>query len=322
PARHYETIRAMIDGWEVDPRIRQRAQKILEALAHAEAKVHGTPLEKVHFHEVGAVDSIIDICGAAWGFHHLDLKKVVCSPINVGSGTVETEHGTLPVPAPATLELLRGIPSYSSGPPVELTTPTGAAIAKTQMDEFGPFPTMTPKVIGLGAGTRELSHPNVVRIVVGKFESDAKSLWERDDVEVLETHLDDVTAEVLGFVTDRLMEKGALDVAHGPVTMKKNRPGIRLTVIAPLGLGERLAEIVVRETGALGLRVRREPRLKVPRSVTTVKTRYGDVRVKVARFGDETLNVTPEYDDCAKAAQTHGVPLRTVYDAALKAPRS
>ncbi len=313
PARHYEAIRRMISQWEVDPRIRERALGILLALAEAESKVHDTPLEDVHFHEVGAVDSIIDICGAAWGFHHLNLKKVVCSPINVGSGTVETAHGTLPVPAPATLELLKGVPSYSEGPALELTTPTGAAIARTQATEFGAFPQMTPRVVGLGAGTRELPQPNVVRIVVGKFDSPSASKWERDEVDVLETHLDDVTAEVLGFLTEHLMARGALDVAHGPVTMKKNRPGVRLTVIAPANEGERLAEIIVRETGTLGLRLKREPRLKVPRRSGTVETRFGAVRVKIAHFGDEELGAAPEYDDCVAASKQHGVPLREVY---------
>lgn len=313
PARHYEAIRRMIADWDVDPRIRERALSILKALAEAESKVHDTPLSEVHFHEVGAVDSIIDICAAAWGFHHLNLEKVVCSPINVGSGTVDTSHGRLPVPAPATLELLRGIPSYSEGPAVELTTPTGAAIARTQATEFGSFPSMTPRVIGIGAGTRELDRPNVVRMVVGKFETLADSKWERDEVDVLETHVDDVTPEVLGYLTEHLMSQGALDVAYGPIMMKKNRPGARLTVIARSTDGERLAEIVVRQTGTLGLRLRREPRLKLRRQSASVPTRFGEIRVKLAHLGDEEIGATPEYDDCVAAAKQHGVPLREVY---------
>lgn len=321
PARYYEEIKAMVEAWEVDPRIRARAIDIFDCLGEAEAKVHGTPKKDVHFHEVGAVDSIIDVCAAAWGIHHLELERIVCSPVNLGSGTVGSEHGLLPVPAPATLELLRGIPVYSEGPAVELTTPTGAAVLRSQAERFGPFPAMSPRVIGLGAGSRELDRPNLVRITVGRMdatESD-RQRWHRDEVDVLETHLDDVTAEVLGFLTDKLLDQGALDVSHGAVTMKKNRPGTRLTIIAPADEGERLAELVVRETGTLGIRIRREPRLTVPREIESVDTQYGQIRVKVARLGDDEVDAAPEYDDCALAAKSHGVPLREVFSAVAKA---
>lgn len=319
PARYYKEIRKMVDEWEVDPRIRARAIAIFDALGEAEAKVHDTPKHDVHFHEVGAVDSIIDVCAAAWGIHHLELEQLVCSPVNLGSGTVGSDHGLLPVPAPATLELLRGVPVYSDGPAVELTTPTGAAILRSQVERFGPFPSMIPRVIGLGAGTRELDRPNVVRITVGGMDDDAPGKWHRDEVDVLETHLDDVTAEVLGYLTDTLLEQGALDVTHGSVSMKKNRPGTRLTILARAGEGERLAERVVRETGALGLRIRREPRLTVPRQIESVDTEFGTIRVKVATLGSDEVDASPEFEDCARAAKEHSVPLRAVYAAVARA---
>ncbi|MEM6730294.1 MAG: nickel pincer cofactor biosynthesis protein LarC [Myxococcota bacterium] len=329
PARYYDAIKKMVTEWEAPPPVRDRALAIFEALAEAEAKVHNVDLKDVHFHEVGAVDSIIDVCAAAWGFHHLELERVVCSPVNVGSGTVKTDHGVLPVPAPATLELLRDAPIYSEGPEVELTTPTGAAIVRTQTSGFGTFPSMIPRVTGVGAGTRELDRPNVVRITVGKFveetpstpaaETSAGGPWERDEIDVLETHIDDAPPEILGFLVDELLTMGALDVAQTPVSMKKTRPGVGLTVLAPAGEGERFAERVARETGTLGLRLRRESRLKVPRKVVSVKTRFGDVRLKLARLGEEEIDASPEFDDCAAAARAHGVPIRMVYAATLEA---
>lgn len=316
PARHYATIREMVEQWSEESAVRQRALKIFDALAEAESSVHGTPIERVHFHEVGAVDSIVDICAAAWGLENLKIERIVSSPINVGSGSVDTQHGQLSVPAPATLNLLTGVPIYSEGEAVELATPTGAAIVRTQVNRFGALPAMIPEQIGLGAGGRELRRANVVRLTIGELQEQRRSSWEEDEIAVLETHLDDVTGETLGFVTQSLLEAGALDVTHAPVTMKKSRPGIRLTVIAPNTLAEALAEDLARETGTFGIRIRRESRLKLTRSFETVETRFGQIRIKVGRLANSVVVVAPEYDDCSEAAIRHDVPLRQVQNTA------
>lgn len=319
PARTYDTVRTIVSDWQTSTAIRDRALAIFDALANAESRVHGVAKAKVHFHEVGAVDSIIDVCAAAWCLDALRIDRMTCSPINVGSGNVATQHGVLGVPAPATLELLHDVPIYADGEPTERTTPTGAAIVRTMVSTFGDLPRMTLTSHGAGAGSRELGEPNLLRISIGETADGHTGGWSRDEVEVLETHLDDVSGELLGFVSEKLFEAGALDVAHTGLTMKKGRPGSALTVIAEPHRALAIAEIIARETGTLGIRRRRESRLKLSRELHALKTRFGSIEAKFARLGDDLVQITPEYDSCAAMARQQGVPLREVYDSLREA---
>jgi pyridinium-3,5-bisthiocarboxylic acid mononucleotide nickel chelatase len=283
---------------------RQRAIAVFNKLAAAEAKVHNQTLEKVHFHEVGAVDSISDIVGACYALELLGVQEVYCSPVNVGSGTVETEHGTLPVPAPATAELLVSRPVYSKGPDVELTTPTGAALATALASGFGSMPAMQIERTGFGAGTKDFPmQANVLRAVIGV----RTAVPESTTVTVLEANIDDSTPQVLGYAMDRLFAAGALDVTILPVLMKKNRPGSIVSVIAQPEDQEKLAQILMEETTTLGLRIYQAERRVQSRSVIEVETPYGKVRMKVTPQG-----ASPEYDDCKALAEKAGVPLKKV----------
>jgi uncharacterized protein (TIGR00299 family) protein len=267
--------------------------------------MHATTLQKVHFHEVGAVDSICDIVGAAFCFDALGIDQVYCGSVNTGSGTVNTEHGVLPVPAPATADLLTGIPVYARGPAMELTTPTGAAIIATLAQGFGPMPPMRIASAGYGAGGKDfLEHANVLRILVGE----ASGASEAAQVAVIEANIDDTTPEILGHTMDRLLESGALDVTLAPVHMKKNRPGTVLTVIAKPEDREKLAGIVFAETTTLGLRFYSAERRVLRREVISVQTPYGEVRVKIADNGA----MAPEYDDCRRLAVEQNVPLKQI----------
>jgi len=283
---------------------RERAMAVFHALGTAEAKVHGQPLEAVHFHEVGAVDSISDIVGACYAIELLQIGEIHCSPINVGSGTVETEHGTLPVPAPATAELLVNKPIYAKGPTMELTTPTGAAIVSALAAGFGPMPAMSISSTGFGAGTRDFPvQANVLRAVIGTRSGAVESTT----VSVIEANIDDSTPQVLGYAMDRLFAAGALDVTIQPLLMKKNRPGSLLSVIARPEDQEALAKIVLEETTTLGVRIFTAERRVQARSEVTVETPYGKVRMKVTGQG-----ASPEYDDCRALADAQGVPLKKV----------
>jgi pyridinium-3,5-bisthiocarboxylic acid mononucleotide nickel chelatase len=274
-------------------------------LGEAEAKVHDIPLEKVHFHEVGAADSICDIAGACVAFDLLGIDEFYSSPINVGSGTVKTEHGILPVPAPATAELLTGRPVYSRGPNLELTTPTGAAIATTLASQFGPMPAMVISATGYGAGDRDFpEHANVLRVIIGELSGAAEST----SVSVLEANIDDASPQVLGYAMERLLEAGALDVTLEPVYMKKNRPGTLLRVIARPEHRESLAQLMFAETTTLGLRVYQAERRVKARTIREIETAYGMVRFKTSDNG----SFAPEYDDCRRLALERGVPLKDV----------
>jgi len=283
---------------------KKRSIAVFNALGGAESKIHHQPLEKVHFHEVGAVDSISDIVGACYGFELLEIEEIYCSPINVGSGTVETDHGTLPVPAPATAELLVNKPIYSKGPEMELTTPTGAAIVSTLAVGFGSMPAMTISSTGFGAGTKEFPmQANVLRAVIGARSAAVESTT----VTVIEANIDDSTPQILGYAMDRLFAAGALDVTIQPLLMKKNRPGSLLSVIANPADQEALAKIILEETTTLGLRMFAAERRVQARSEIVVETAYGKVRMKVTSQG-----ASPEYDDCRALAAAQGVPLKKV----------
>ncbi len=303
--RHLPQILSMIEEARLPESVQRDASAVFERLGRAEANVHGAPLEKVHFHEVGAADSIADIVGACYALHLLGIEEVWISALNVGSGTVVTEHGVLPVPAPATVALLEGKPVYSSGPAMELTTPTGAAIAATLAQGFGPMPAMRISATGYGAGSREYTgQPNVLRALLGEKTQAAEST----SVAVLEANIDDSTPEVLGHALEALLEAGALDVTLSPLLMKKNRPGALLRVIARPEDRELLAQKMLRETSTLGLRVYAAERRVRARRIETVETPFGPLRIKVSEDG----SFSPEYEDCREAARRSGEPLTRV----------
>jgi hypothetical protein len=273
----------------------------------------------VRFHEVGAVDAMVDIVGAAVGAEALGVDEFVCSPLNVGGGMVKCAHGTLPVPAPATLELLKDAPVYSSGLQVELVTPTGAAIVKTLARRFASFPAMTVETIGYGAGTRDFSgHANVVRLTIGEVQPSLAEKVSQETVTLLEANLDDLSPQVFGYVMDRLLEAGALDVFGAPVQMKKSRPGMVLTVLCRPQDAAKLTQIMFTETSTLGVRRREEQRQTLARKWVTVRTEWGDVRLKIASMNGTVTNYAPEYEDCCKIAAEHRVPLKIVMQAAIR----
>jgi uncharacterized protein (TIGR00299 family) protein len=295
------------------------AISIFDALGAAEAKIHNSDIESVHFHEVGAVDAMVDIICAAVGAEALAVDEIVCSPLNVGGGTVKCAHGLLPVPAPATVELLKDAPVYSSGIQVELVTPTGAAIVKTLAKRFAPFPAMTIEKSGYGAGVRDFpSHANVLRLTVGETQPEFAANTSQETISVLEANLDDLNPQVVGYVIERLLDAGALDTFAVPVQMKKNRPGILLTVLAKLEDASRLTHIIFTETSTLGVRRREERRQTLARKWITVETRWGNVRLKIGSMNGTVTNYAPEYEDCRKIAAQHHVPLKSVMQAALQ----
>jgi uncharacterized protein (TIGR00299 family) protein len=302
--RHLPHIEKIIDAGALTDRAKNTAGNVFRQLGEAEAKSHDIPVERVHFHEVGAVDSICDIVGVAVALDALGVDEVYASKINVGSGTVNTEHGVLPVPAPATTELLRGKPVYAAGPETELTTPTGAALLAALASGFGAMPPLFIEAQGFGAGEKEFpGQANVLRVVLGRASGAAESTT----VTVLEANIDDSSGEVLGFAMERLLEAGALDVTLEPVYMKKNRPATRLSVIARPEQADVLAQLIFRETSTLGLRLYTAERRVQARSVREVQTSFGKVRIKAAQNG-----FSPEYDDCRRAAIEHNVALREV----------
>ena len=293
--------------------IAERASRIFRRLGEAEALVHGVPIEKVHFHEVGAVDAIVDIVGAAAGFEQLGIEEFFCSALNLGGGRVNTQHGNLPVPAPATAELLRGAPTYSNGIQRELVTPTGAAIVATLASQFGPQPEMTVAAIGLGAGSAELAEqPNVLRLFVGENAVRRDDATLDEDLLVLEANLDDMSPQVYGYFAERALEAGALDVFSIPVQMKKNRPGQLVTVLCKPADREKLSDLLFRETTTLGVRESNVKRRTLQREIIAVETSLGSIRMKVARLNGHILNAAPEYEDCQKIAAERGVPLKQV----------
>jgi pyridinium-3,5-bisthiocarboxylic acid mononucleotide nickel chelatase len=312
-------IKQIISNAAIAESIKPRAIAIFEALAAAEAKVHNCDIASIHFHEVGAVDALVDIVCAAAGAEALEVDEIVCSPLNVGGGIVKCAHGVFPVPAPATIELLKDAPVYSSGIQVELVTPTGAAIVKTLATRFAPFPEMKIKKIGYGAGTRDLpGQANVVRLTIAEAQPQSGAKTGLDTVAILEANLDDLNPQVFGYVIDRLLEEGALDAFGIPVQMKKNRPGILLTVMANPEHADKMIEIIFSETTTLGVRQREEKRRTLARNWVNIQTRWGEVRMKIASRNGTVTNYAPEYEDCRRLAAEHHVPLRSVMQEAVQ----
>src|SRR5882724_3767266 len=317
--RSLSAVLEIFDKSQLSNSVRKNAAAIFRRLGEAEASVHGVPLEKIHFHEVGAVDAIVDIVGACIGFEALCIQRFACSALNVGGGTAKMAHGILPVPAPATANLLQGKPTYSNGVQKELVTPTGAAIVATLCDSFGPQPPMSVSAIGYGAGTADLEgQPNVVRIMVGEAAEKTVAGFD-EEIAVIEANLDDMNPQIYGYFLEKALSTGALDVYTTPVQMKKNRPGTLLTVLCKPHDTNTLMSLIFAETTTFGARTYRAQRRTLPREFLSVATAFGDVRIKISRVNGRILHVAPEYDDCRKLAVEKNVPLQRVISEALRA---
>jgi len=319
--RGLSIILGRIEQAQLAPRAADRARRIFTRLAESEAKVHNLPVEKVHFHEVGAVDSIVDIVGAAIGFELLGIDDFACSPLDVGAGQVMTAHGLLPVPAPATADLLKGAPVYTSGIPKELVTPTGAAIATTLSTSYTKIPEMNLTAVGYGAGSADFPEKaNVMRLLIGERESrsagnDAHGTADAP-ITVIETNLDDMNPQIYGYFVERALAAGALDVFSTAVQMKKNRPGLLVTILCEPTHVSRLTDLLFSESTTIGVRMHDVRRHTLARDFLTVETGFGEVRMKISRLNGSILNATPEYDDCQRLAAEKGIPLKDVLAAA------
>lgn len=314
PHRGLGDILRLIEEADLSPRVKKTASAIFTRLGEAEAEVHGTTPDQVHFHEVGAVDAIIDIVGTAIGLEALGIDRVISSPLPLGRGWVTCAHGAFPVPAPATALLVRGVPIVESDIDAELVTPTGAAIITTLAERFGPLPGMTVGQVGYGAGSKELIHPNVLRLFLG----DEAGVGAPTEIVGLETNLDDLPGEILGYLMDRLLAAGALDVFYTPIQMKKNRPGVLVRVLCAPDQVDACTGILFAETTTLGIRRALYTREVLPREFRTVETPYGPVRLKISCRQD-IERAEPEYEDCRKLAEECGAPLLAVYRAAREA---
>jgi uncharacterized protein (TIGR00299 family) protein len=318
--RSLSTILQLLDQADLPKPVRALASRTFERLGLAEAKIHQVPVESIHFHEVGAVDAIADIVLAAAGVHALQIDAWHCSPLNVGGGAIECAHGRFPVPAPATAELLLGCPTYSSGPAMELVTPTGAALVRALECAFGPAPALRVDTIGYGAGTRNPpGFSNVLRLSIG--EAEVPDAISSETVTVLETAVDDLNPQVVAYVAEQAFKLGALDVMCTPVLMKKNRSGTLITILANPCQTALFESLLLRETSTLGVRIHQERRVRLEREHVTVPTPWGAVRIKRGLHEGQELNAAPEFEDCRKIAEAHAIPLKHVLETALRAFR-
>ncbi|MGB7582206.1 MAG: nickel pincer cofactor biosynthesis protein LarC [Sedimentisphaerales bacterium] len=314
--RHLGDIKKIINDSKIGEKPKQTAIAIFGRLAQAEATVHGKNPDDIHFHEVGAMDSIVDIVSAAIGFDALGIEKVYCSTLAVGGGQVKAAHGIMPVPAPATAELLKGIPTVGGPIDKELLTPTGAAILTTLAESFGPIPPMTIEATGYGAGTLDSEHvPNVVRLILGRSAEESSATTDR--VCLIETNIDDSTGEIIANVMDKLLSAGALDVFTTPIVMKQTRPAVKLTVICQTADIAKMEEIIFQSGITFGVRRQIVERSKLAREFVTVTTGFGNIKIKVGRWADKVVNAKPEFADCAKAAQEHNTSVKEVMQAAI-----
>ncbi len=324
--RSLSTILSIIQAAPLSEKVKQRSARAFQLLGEAEAAIHSVPIEKVHFHEVGAVDTIVDIVCAAAGCEALGremgIARWLSSPLNVGNGTVKCEHGTLPVPAPATLALLGSAPVYAAGPQMERVTPTGAAVLRMLDVAYGPLPAMRVMARGYGAGSRETpGEPNLLRLLVGEADDYvAREIAGTEPIAVIETVIDDSTPQLLAYVSEMLLEAGAWDVYRAAVQMKKGRTGVQLTVLCSPDLGPAMRELLLRETTTIGLRWRLENKMALARELAAVETAWGKVRIKIARWSTGAVaNASPEYEDCRKIARENAVPLKLVMQDAMRA---
>ncbi len=312
--RSLREILRIIGRSSLETEVKEESEKIFKRIASVEGKIHQIPMEEVHFHELGGLDSVVDIVGAVWGIRQLGIEKIYVSKVNVGGGFVKCEHGILPVPAPATLSLLEGKPIYSSGVERELLTPTGAAILTTLGSEFGSMPRINVERIGYGAGRDDLPHPNLLRLVIGTSEPASG----KETVAVIETNIDDMNPQFYDYVIEKLLAMEVLDVFITPILMKKNRPGHLLTVICSSGKVPSVARFLFEETTTLGLRWHEEEREKTDREILALPTKFGKIRFKMAKWEEKIVNLSPEYDDCKKLALERGTPLKEVFDEAKR----
>jgi hypothetical protein len=310
--RNLHDIEKIIDESALDENVKKISKAMFMKVAQAEAKIHGTTIENIHFHEVGALDSIVDIVGVAICMNMLKVDKVISSPLHDGTGFVKCQHGLIPIPAPAVLEILReaSVPFYSTGIKNELVTPTGAAIIATLAEEFGNMPEMVVEKVGYGAGKRNMEIPNLLRVTLGEVK---KKITPNDEVIVMESNIDDMTGEVAGYVMEKLFSAGALDVFYTPIYMKKNRPAVKLTVICSQEKLGAIEHIILSETSTIGIRKYKTERICMDRKIITVNTPYGLARVKVSSLGD-IEKYAPEYEDCKKLAQIAHLPLKDIYE--------
>jgi pyridinium-3,5-bisthiocarboxylic acid mononucleotide nickel chelatase len=320
--RGLKEILGILDQSGLDTAVKERAAGLFRRLAEVEAAAHGTTIDKVHFHEVGAVDSIVDIVGGVFGLAWLKAERFCSSPLNLGSGTVTTAHGTLPVPAPATARLVEGVPVYGAGDG-ELTTPTGALLVTGHAQRYGPLPLMRIEKTGYGAGGRETpGRPNLLRLIVGEGEGERVDEGRGDRVLVMETEIDDMSPQLYGPLMERLLAAGAFDAYYTPIVMKKGRPGIQVTVLTDAARRGVVEEILFSETTTIGVRRQEWDRSCLAREIVTVATAYGSIRVKRALAGARTLNAQPEFDDCERAAKQAGVAVKEVWAATVTAYRN
>ncbi len=312
--RKLKDITGSINKSGLSSDVRKKSIGIFNRIAEAESRVHGVPKDRLHFHEIGDLDSIVDIAGAVIGLKKLGIKEVYASCVHTGKGFVKTRGGILPVPAPATAELLKGVPVYGGDIKSELVTPTGAAIITSFTGRFGEMPSMEYEAIGYGAGSKKLSIPNMLRVYIGK----PVNAYAEDIIRVIETNIDDMNPQVYDYLMERLFGAGALDVFLTPAKMKKNRPGTVLTVLSGIENTDKMVSIIFRETTTLGVRSYEVNRKKLFRKVITIKTKYGSIRVKTGRCGNDAMTAAPEYEDCKKAAKKSKVPLRIIQEEAIK----
>lgn len=312
--RSLSSIIKIIESSTLHHVVKNNAISIFNMIGQAEAHIHDTDIESIHFHEIGGIDSIIDICGAAICFHEADIEKSFSSPINTGSGFVKTEHGTLPVPAPATSEILKGFSVYSTETESELITPTGAAIIKHYCGKSSPLTNLKSESIGYGAGTKTFEIPNVLRLFIGE---DGESHSTNDEVAELEASIDDMNPEFYSYLFELLLKEGALDVSIIAAVMKKNRPGHILKIISSKKNSNRISEIVFRETTTSGIRINIVKRKILERSFKNVETKFGEIKIKIHKFNGSPITISPEYEDCKKAAIKYNVPLKEVYNEAV-----
>ncbi len=316
---HHRTlpiITEIINNSSLSEYVKTHAKKVFHNLAEAEAKIHGTTIDKIHFHEVGALDAIVDIVGAIICFEYLQVEQIYVSKIHVGSGCIKCAHGTMPLPAPATMELLAGIPIFSTGIEKELTTPTGAAILKTMATSFGVMPMIQIKSIGYGCGTRDLDIPNMLRIMVGNVDDAHDKKYETDEVIQIETNIDDMNPQLFEHLSSQLFEIGILDITLTQTLMKKQRPAVILTVLVEDDLQDKVIDKIFAETTTIGLRLQKIKRLKLAREIKVVQTPYGDISVKYSMVDGKAVQIKPEYDDCKKAALQHNQPLAKIIETA------
>jgi uncharacterized protein (TIGR00299 family) protein len=312
--RNLKELLRIVERSHLEPEVKKKSKEIFQRIASVEAKIHRKPMEEIHFHELGGLDSIVDIVGSVWGLCQMGIDELYVSKVNAGAGFVKCEHGILPVPAPATLALMKGKPIYSSGVERELLTPTGAAILTSLGSQFGQMPPMSLERIGYGAGRDDLPHPNLLRLIIGT--STATSGKER--VVVIETNIDDMNPQFYDYIMEKLLAMGVLEVFLTPIMMKKNRPATLLTVISPSEKLPSVTAFLLRETTTLGLRWREEERSRTDREIISLQTRYGKIRFKLARWEGNVVNLSPEYEDCKRLALRKRIPLKDVFEEVKK----